>query len=140
MSLMQFTPPPSAELIAIDDSEDYEPEKFPTHGQTFEVIFEVEHIGKHWDDEPDIDFLHMPTGFSGPLEESTLRELCQDDYRPSAAGSGDLQPRKYGYHLPIASGVYRAILEFWFHDCTSFEDVYPEYDYGFYVKALEKLQ
>ena len=135
MSFMHFTPPPSAELIAMDDSEDHEPEKSPTDGQTFEAIIQVEHIGLYWEDTPDIDFLHLPEGMSGPLEESTLRELCKDDYTTqSNAGYRD------GYYLPIASGVYKVRLEFWFHDCTPWDSMYPEYDYGFYVKALEKLQ
>lgn len=143
MSDLESSPPPIGELVIADDSdysEDHEPEKFPTHGQTFDAIIEVEHIGLYWKDTPDITFLHMPEGMSGPLEESTLRELCKDDYRITPSGPVDLNPRKYGYYLPIASGVYRVRLEFWFHDCTPWDSMYPECDYGFYVKALERLQ
>ena len=108
---------------------------WPRAGHTYEIIFEVEHLGLHWDDEPAVTILDAPYDIAGIFDDHTLRELCADDYKVP----DDTVYRRWGESIPLASGIYRGRFEFWFHDCSSWEDSYPEFDYGFFVKALERL-
>lgn len=111
-------------LIIISPEAD-EPEQipWPRIRKHYEIEFEVEHIGPNYDDTPDYTILNASSDDLGfILAEHQLTDLIDS------------------YELPIASGVYSCVLEYWHF--TNYESYTGccEDDYGFYLSKLEKVQ
>lgn len=110
------------EIIKLDD------ERWARNGDKYPVIFEVEHIGLFWEDVPSVKILFAPAEIRGVLSDHTPREMCER-----------FELEKAGEALPLASGVYFAVFEFWFYDSYDFESNY-DCDYGFHVSRLKRLR
>lgn len=111
------------QLIALD-GEDCPPPPWPRSGQRFHLIVEVEHIGKHWDDELEPKLLWCPEEVAGLFYDHDFEML-------------GLHLKA---HLPIASGIYVLTVEYFYDKWTSMESWTPEIDYGLYLLSLVRFQ
>jgi hypothetical protein len=95
---------------------------WPVKGNIYPIVFEVEHIGPNYDDEPYYLLLEATP---------EVREVVGDSDFESATHKDD---------RPIASGLYKADLKFWQYQCSrGLEDLYDEWEYGFTLSNLKKL-
>lgn len=120
-------------LLSLDDfinvtavqrvAESYPP--WPRSGQTVVGFLEVEYIGKHWDDEPDLIFHPLtPTSKDAEFVNSTeeglsLRFLMGDD------------------SVPHASGFYHIMMTFHMEKHYDWESGTYEWDYNWNVNSLQ---
>jgi len=109
---------PETETPAVTD-EDHIP--WPEHGKAYQVVFEVEYIGKHWEDKPYIGVVYCPADLDHILSEQGLCDLVDSD------------------ELPIASGTYSASLTYHHYPHTDWETGGREDDYGFTVSNLKHI-
>lgn len=107
------------ELIVSAEVEDKIP--WSKHGRSYQVEFEVEYIGKHWEDQPRIDVVYCHADLDYILSEQGLWDLVDSD------------------ELPIASGTYSASLTYHHYPHTDWETGAREDDYGFTVSNLKHL-
>lgn len=107
------------ELIGSAEVEDKIP--WPKHGKSYQVVFEVEYIGKHWEDQPRIDVVYCHADLDYILSEQGLCDLVDSD------------------ELPIASGTYSATFTFHHYPHTDWETGAREDDYGFTVSNLKYI-
>lgn len=105
--------------ITPNDEEDRIP--WPGHGKSYTVVFEVEYIGKHWEDSPHIDVVYCHADLDFILSEHDLHDLVDSD------------------EMPIASGTYSAIFTYYHHPYTDWETGAREDDYGFTVSNLKHI-
>lgn len=94
---------------------------WPKHGKDYHVVFEVEYIGKHWEDQPHIDMVYCHADLDYILSENNIGELVDSD------------------ELPIASGTYSATFTFHHYPHTDWETGAREDDYGFTVSGLKHV-
>jgi hypothetical protein len=111
------------QLIALDDPENSGQLPWPCSGESFQIVIEVEHIGPEWEDEPDCSVLWYPDEVAGLFDQNSLTDL-------------GLWLRQ---DLPIASGIYVLMVEFFYDKWTSMESWTPEVDYGLSVLSLHKF-
>lgn len=105
--------------ISAEAEEDKVP--WPKHGKAYHVVFEVEYIGKHWEDQPRIDVVYCHADLDYILSEQGLCDLVDSD------------------ELPIASGTYSASLTYHHYPHTDWETGGREDDYGFTVSNLKHI-
>ena len=95
---------------------------WPTHGGRYTIDFTIEHIGNYTDEafckflnpHPDLEFILSEYGNELPI------------FAPE--------------EMPIASGLYRAAVEFWSEDHTNWEDGTKEEEFGFDILSLERVR
>lgn len=107
--------------LQIDPGLDEDTIFWPVHGQEYRVEFEVEYIGKHWEDTPHIEFTYYPEELGIIFSDHCLAELVSSD------------------EIPIASGKYLADLTFYQYPRIDWETGKREDDYGFEVSNLRHL-
>lgn len=101
---------------------------WPKAGHLYRVLIEVEYIGLHWDDQPQINV--MCRAGSQKEHQSVEAAFCDHDFY-------DLfHPDAY----ILASGLYKADIEWWTGKHTDWETGNDESEYGFYLSNLEKVQ
>lgn len=113
---------PGSELLQISMSPpDDDPIPWPKHGHWYRVEFEVEYIGKHYEDRPHITVTYCPEELWYLLAENDLWDLVESD------------------EMPIASGKFMADFTFYHYPLTDWETGGREDDYGFEVSGLKHL-
>lgn len=95
---------------------------WPKSGKSYEVVFEVEHIGRSYDDLPSYTMVSAPPEVEAVLFECTFEEVV-----------GSQQ-------LPIASGLFKCTLEFFSESWADWESGIEDPNFGFILHNLEKLQ
>lgn len=95
---------------------------WPKSGKSYGLIFEVEHIGRSYDDLPSYTMLSAPPEVTAVLFECTFEELVDSQ------------------QLPIASGIFKCTLEFFSDAWTDWESGIEDPNFGFILHNLEKLQ
>lgn len=107
-------------ILGILPSDGDEP-PWPENGKSYPVHFEVEYIGKHWEDMPRINVTDCPEDLRHILAEHNLIDMIDND------------------ELPIASGVYSAMLTYVYDSCIDWETGADDGDFGFTVSNLIHL-
>ena len=105
-----------------DCNDDYCVMSWPTRGRKYTIEFTIEHIGNYIDEalykvmnpHPDLQFIMSEYGNELPI------------FAPE--------------QMPIASGLYRAAVEFWSEDHTNWEDGTKEEEFGFDILSLERVR
>jgi hypothetical protein len=110
-------------LLIVDDPHDNDLGRipWPVHGKTYNVEFEVEYIGKYWEDRPKVEVTECHDDLGHLLAEADIEWLIDSD------------------ELPIASGTYKADVTYYQYPYTDWETGHREDDYGFTVSNLKHI-